>query len=128
MANSHGGRLWRWTEDGHREEVVESTISLPLHTVGTGGALTEAGMGKTNKIGEGNYMASQKGRVLTTLFISILVLLVLFISMFPNGLPLKICDTSVFSSKSHYIVGNFCDAILLEILINAKVHGWKQTE
>ena len=27
---------------GHREEVVESTISLPLHTVGTGGALTEA--------------------------------------------------------------------------------------
>lgn len=43
LANSRGGRLRDWIECGHREEVVESTISLPLHTVGTWWALTEAG-------------------------------------------------------------------------------------
>lgn len=38
-----GSREGDRTECGHREEVVESTISLPLHTVGTWGAPTEAG-------------------------------------------------------------------------------------
>ena len=35
LANSRRGRFREWTGCGHREEVVESTISLPLHTVGT---------------------------------------------------------------------------------------------
>lgn len=43
LANSRRGRFRQWTGCGHREEVVESTISLPLHTVGTWWALTEAG-------------------------------------------------------------------------------------
>ena len=42
LANSRRGRFGEWTVRGHREEVVESTISLPLHTVGTKWALTEA--------------------------------------------------------------------------------------
>lgn len=49
LANSHGGGRFRdWTGCGHREDVVESTISLPLHTVGTGWALTEAGKKRQN--------------------------------------------------------------------------------
>lgn len=43
LGNSRWGRLRDVTGCGHREEVVESTISLPLHTVGTWWALTEAG-------------------------------------------------------------------------------------
>lgn len=35
LANSRRGRFREKTGCGHREEVVESTISLPLHTVGT---------------------------------------------------------------------------------------------
>lgn len=41
-------RDWSWRGGGaghrtnHREDVVESTISLPLHTAGTKWALTEA--------------------------------------------------------------------------------------
>ena len=35
FANSRRGRFRDRTGWGHREEVVESTISLPLHTVGT---------------------------------------------------------------------------------------------
>lgn len=42
LANSRWGIFNEWTGCGHREEVVESTISLPLHTVGTRWALTEA--------------------------------------------------------------------------------------
>lgn len=47
LANSRRGKFREWTGCGHREEVVESTISLPLHTVGTWWALTDAG--KTHK-------------------------------------------------------------------------------
>lgn len=44
-----GGRFRDWTGCGHREEVVESTISLPLHTVGTWWALTEARRGRKGR-------------------------------------------------------------------------------
>lgn len=43
LANSRGDTLRDWAGCGHREEVVESTISLPLHTVGTWCPLAEAG-------------------------------------------------------------------------------------
>lgn len=42
-ANSRGGTLRDRAGCSHREEVVESTISLPLHTVGTWCPLAEAG-------------------------------------------------------------------------------------
>lgn len=44
----------------HREEVVESTTSLPLQTVGTKWELTEAGKEQETKgLKEGNHMHFQ---------------------------------------------------------------------
>ncbi len=62
LANSRRGRFRDGTGCGHREEVVESTISLPLHTVGTWWALTEARK-KKNK-GENNYIEREQSNFL----------------------------------------------------------------